>query len=60
MRVFDIRDQFAPKEIAYWVPLLPAKLIDPRSNIAPNAKTADPFVNTEEQPVLVLSLAETQ
>jgi hypothetical protein len=60
VRVFDIRDQFAPKEIAYWVPLLPAKLIDPRPNIPLKAKTADPFVNTEGQPVLVLSLAETQ
>ncbi len=26
VRIFDIRDQFAPKEIAYWVPPIPAKL----------------------------------
>jgi hypothetical protein len=47
VRVFDIRDQFAPKEIAYWVPPIPAKLIDPRPNIALDAKTADLFVTAE-------------
>jgi hypothetical protein len=47
VRVFDIKDQFAPKEIAYWVPPIPAKLIDPRPNIALDAKTADLFVTTE-------------
>src|SRR6202140_5085697 len=47
VRVFDIRDQFAPKEIAYWVPPIPSKLIDPRPNIALDAKTADLFVTTE-------------
>ena len=31
--------QFAPKEIAYWVPPAPAKLIDPRPNVALAAKT---------------------
>ena len=33
VRVFDIRDAFAPKEIASWVPPVPAKLIDPRPNV---------------------------
>src|SRR5206468_2456456 len=47
VRIFDIKDQFAPKEIAYWVPPIPAKLVDPRPNIALDAKTADLFVTTE-------------
>ena len=45
--MFDIRDQFAPKEVASWVPPLPARLIDPRPNIGLDAKTADIFVTRE-------------
>src|SRR5690349_13465352 len=30
VRVFDIKDPFAPKEIASWLPPTPARLIDPR------------------------------
>jgi hypothetical protein len=44
VRIFDIKDQFSPKEIAYWVPPTPNKLIDPRPNIDLAAKTADIFV----------------
>jgi hypothetical protein len=47
VRVFDIRDAFAPKEIAYWVPPTPKKLIDPRPNVALAAKSADVYVSTE-------------
>jgi hypothetical protein len=47
VRVFDIRDAFAPKELAYWVPPAPAKLIDPRPNVALAAKTADVYVTTD-------------
>jgi hypothetical protein len=47
VRVFDLRDQFAPKEIAFWVPPMPARLIDPRPNIALDAKTADLWVGTD-------------
>ena len=47
VRVFDIRNQFAPKEIASWVPPVPKKLIDPRANIALDAKTADLYVTKE-------------
>jgi len=44
VRVFDIRDAFAPKEIASWTPPTPKKLIDPRPNVALAAKSADIFV----------------
>jgi hypothetical protein len=47
VRVFDIRDAFAPKEIAYWVPPAPARLIDPRPNVALAAKSADVFVSPD-------------
>ena len=47
VRVFDIRDAFSPKEIAYWVPPTPNKLIDPRPNVTLAAKSADVFVTTE-------------
>ena len=43
VRVFDI-DQFQPAEVAFWVPPTPAKLVDPRPNIALAAKTADAIV----------------
>ncbi len=44
VRVFDIKDAFAPKEVAYWAPPTPKKLIDPRPKVALAAKTADIFV----------------
>jgi hypothetical protein len=47
VRIFDIRNQFAPKEVAYWVPPVPKKLVDPRPNIALDAKTADLYVTKE-------------
>ena len=47
VRVFDIRDAFAPKEIAYWVPPAPKRLIDPRPNVAVAAKSADVYVATD-------------
>jgi hypothetical protein len=47
LRVFDIRDAFAPKEIASWVAPAPKKLIDPRPNVALAAKSADVYVTTE-------------
>jgi hypothetical protein len=47
VRVFDIKDAFAPKEIAYWVPPAPPKLIDPRPNVTLAAKTADVYVTTD-------------
>jgi hypothetical protein len=47
VRVFDIRDAFAPKELAYWVPPTPTKLVDPRPNVSLAAKTADVYVTTD-------------
>ena len=47
VRVFDIRDAFAPKAIASWVPPAPAKLIDPRPNVALAAKSADIYVTPD-------------
>jgi hypothetical protein len=47
VRVFDIRDAFAPREIASWVPPTPAKLVDPRPNVTLAAKTADVLVTTD-------------
>jgi hypothetical protein len=47
VRVFDIKDQFAPKEIASWVPPPPARLIDPRPNVSRTAMTCDVYVTPE-------------
>jgi hypothetical protein len=47
VRVFDIRNAFAPTEIASWVPPAPLKLIDPRPNVALAAKSADVYVTTD-------------
>ena len=47
VRVFDIKDPFAPKEIASWVPPVPQKLIDPRPNVGLAAKTCDVYVTTD-------------
>jgi hypothetical protein len=47
VRVFDIRDQYAPKEIAAWVPPKPARMIDPRANVARSALTCDCYVTAE-------------
>ena len=47
VRVYDIKNAFAPKEIAFWVPPTPARLIDPRPNVALAAKTCDAYVTPE-------------
>jgi hypothetical protein len=47
VRVFDIRNAFAPREVASWVPPTPARLVDPRPNVTLAAKTADVYVTTD-------------
>ena len=47
VRVFDISDAFAPKEIASWVPPAPVRLIDPRPKVSLAAKTCDAYVTAE-------------
>jgi hypothetical protein len=47
VRIFDLANQFSPREVASWVPPIPAKLIDPRPNVALAAKSADLFVTRE-------------
>jgi hypothetical protein len=47
VRVFDIKDAFAPKELAYWIPPAPRKMIDPRPKVTQAAKTADIYVQPD-------------
>jgi hypothetical protein len=47
VRIFDLTNQFAPREMASWIPPVPAKLIDPRPNVALAAKSADLFVTRD-------------
>jgi hypothetical protein len=47
VRVFDIRNAYAPREIASWVPPLPARMIDPRPHVARSALTCDCYVTKE-------------
>jgi hypothetical protein len=47
VRVFDIRDQFSPKEIAFWVPPAPKRLIDPRPDVALAAQSCDVYVSAD-------------
>jgi hypothetical protein len=47
VRVFDIRNQYMPMEVASWVGPVARKLVDPRPNVALAAKTSDIFVTTD-------------
>jgi len=46
VRVFDISDAFAPKEVGAWVPPQPARLADTRPNRARIIQSADVFVDS--------------
>lgn len=45
VRVFDIRDQYQPKEVGALVPAPPTKLVDPRPNRPVVLHSADVFVD---------------
>jgi hypothetical protein len=45
VRVFDIRDQYRPIEIAAWVPPAPARMMDHRPSRARVIQSADVFVD---------------
>jgi len=47
VRVFDVKDAFAPKEIAFWIPPTPRRLLDPRPNVSLAAKTCDVYVTPQ-------------
>ncbi len=47
VRVFDVRDAHAPREIASWLPPVPARMLDPRPNVARCALTCDCYVTPE-------------
>jgi hypothetical protein len=47
VRVFDIRDQYSPKEVAAWIPPPPVKMFDPRPNVAKCAMTCDCYVTRD-------------
>jgi hypothetical protein len=45
VRVFDIADQFRPREVAFYVPPNPAKMMDPRPNRPQVIQSADCYVD---------------
>ena len=45
IRVFDIRNQYAPTEVGAWVPPAPARMADHRPNRARVIQSADVFVD---------------
>jgi len=47
VRVFDIRNQYAPKEIASWIPPVPERMLDPRAQVARSALTCDCYVTAD-------------
>jgi hypothetical protein len=47
VRAFDTRDQYRAEEIAFWVPPMPQRMLDPRPNVARSARTCDCYVTRE-------------
>jgi hypothetical protein len=46
LRVYDVTNQFAPKEVAYYVPPPPERLVDFRPNTSKVIQSCDVFVDT--------------
>ncbi|HTV90303.1 MAG TPA: hypothetical protein VME41_14910 [Stellaceae bacterium] len=47
VRVFDIKDPFAPREVAHFVPPAPEKLVDPRPNRPRVIQSNDVYVGPD-------------
>jgi hypothetical protein len=47
LRIFDTRNPFRPEEIGYFVPQMPARMIDPRPGIKPQLHAADIYVQAD-------------
>jgi hypothetical protein len=47
VRVFDIRNAFEPKEIAFWVPPAPKKLVDTHTGVALAPQSCDVYVTPD-------------
>ncbi|MBI2716391.1 MAG: hypothetical protein HYX37_18370 [Rhizobiales bacterium] len=47
LRIYDIRDAFQPKQIGYFVPPAPEKIVDQRPNPAKVIQSCDVFVDKE-------------
>jgi hypothetical protein len=47
VRVFDIRNQYQPRQVAYYVPPAPAKMYDRRPQSAQAIQTCDLYVDTK-------------
>jgi len=47
VRVFDIEDQFRPREVAFYVPPNPARMMDPRPNRPQVIQSADCYVDRD-------------
>ena len=45
LRVYDIRNAFEPKEVAYFVPPPPERIVDQRPNPAKVIQSCDVFVD---------------
>jgi hypothetical protein len=46
LRVFDIRNQFEPEEVAFYVPPPPERIVDQRPNPAKAIQSCDVYVDT--------------
>ncbi|HTM73239.1 MAG TPA: hypothetical protein VL198_08415, partial [Pseudolabrys sp.] len=47
LRIFDIRDPFQPRQVGYFVPPPPERIVDQRPNPAKVIQSCDVFVDTD-------------